>query len=52
MEKQKRSSMLLFLSKYSIKKEDSEKLEEDENHIIIEDNKDTEKDDKQNKKNK
>ncbi|KXB60248.1 TM1812 family CRISPR-associated protein [Lachnoanaerobaculum saburreum] len=40
MEKQKRSSMLLFLSKYSIKKEDSEKLEEDENHIIIEDNKD------------
>lgn len=32
--------MLLFLSKYSIKKEDSEKLEEDENHIIIEDNKD------------
>lgn len=40
MEDQKRSSMLLFLSKYSIKKEDSEKLEEDENHIIIEDNKD------------
>lgn len=32
--------MLLFLSKYTIKKEDSEKLEEDENHIIIENNED------------
>lgn len=40
MEDQKRSSMLLFLSKYTIKKEDSEKLEEDENHIIIENNED------------
>lgn len=37
MGNQKRSSMLLFLSKYTIKKEDSEKLKNDENHIIIED---------------
>ena len=34
-----RSSMLLFLSKYTIKKEDSEKLINNENHIIIEDDK-------------
>lgn len=39
MEKQKRSSMLLFLSTYSIKKkEDHDKLNEDENHIILETN--------------
>lgn len=31
--------MLLFLSKYTIKKEDSEKLINNENHIIIEDDK-------------
>ena len=31
--------MLLFLSKYTIKNEDSEKLKNDENHIIIEDDK-------------
>ena len=36
MEDQKRSSMLLFLSKYTIKKEDSEIPEKYENHIIIE----------------
>lgn len=35
-----RSSMLLFLSKYTIKKEDSEKLKNNENHIIIENNED------------
>ena len=40
MEDQKRSSMLLFLSKYTIKKEDSENLKKDENHIIIENNED------------
>ena len=39
MGNQKRSSMLLFLSKYTIKKEDSEKLINNENHIIIEDDK-------------
>ena len=39
MENQKRSSMLLFLSTYSIKKkEDYDKLNEDENHIILEKN--------------
>ena len=32
--------MLLFLSKYTIKKEDSENLKKDENHIIIENNED------------
>lgn len=32
--------MLLFLSKYNIKKEDSENLKKDENHIIIENNED------------
>lgn len=32
--------MLLFLSKYTIKKEDSEKLKNNENHIIIENNED------------
>ena len=40
MEDLKRSSMLLFLSKYNIKKEDSENLKKDENHIIIENNED------------
>ena len=40
MEKQKKSSMLLFLSKYTIKNEDSEKLKKDENHIITENNED------------
>ena len=40
MEDQKRSSMLLFLSKYTIKKDDSENLKKDENHIIIENNED------------
>lgn len=32
--------MLLFLSKYTIKKDDSENLKKDENHIIIENNED------------
>ena len=32
--------MLLFLSKYTIKKEDSENLKKNENHIIIENNED------------